>query len=307
MKKKFLLLLTSFLLLVLLVMPSCQPSSASQGKSIVVTYAVLGSVVKDLVGDKATVTVSIPNGLDPHEFEPSAKDIEAINKADLIVENGLDLEAGMTKTIEAAVNSGVKVFIATDHIELRYVEDHEEIHEHDSDHVHAAGAADPHFWLDPLQMKSVVSALVPVLEENLGIDVSERAALLEQELDNLDGEISNLVAQIPAADRKLVTGHESMGYFARRYDFQMVGVIIPSLSSQAGVSAADMADLKEAIEENQVSAVFSELGTSSVVADTIARETGVKVVELITHALPEDGSYLTFMRDIATVIVDALK
>ncbi len=87
--------------LLLFSMMACQPTANNNTgkKSIVVTYSILGSVVKDLVGDKATVTVSIPNGLDPHEWEPSAKDIETINKADLVVENGLGLEGGMEKTL----------------------------------------------------------------------------------------------------------------------------------------------------------------------------------------------------------------
>ena len=108
-------------------------------------------------------------------------------------------------------------------------------------------------------------------------------------------------------DRKLVTGHESMGYFAQRYGFKLVGVIIPSLSSQAEVSAADLAALKKAIQDNQVKAIFTELGTSPAVAKAIGDETGVKVVELTTHALPSDGSYFTFMRNLANVITNALK
>jgi hypothetical protein len=74
------------IMLVLVGTLSCQTSTTSYQKSIVVTYSILGSIVKELVGDKATVTVSIPNGLDPHEWEPSARDIETINKADLVIE-----------------------------------------------------------------------------------------------------------------------------------------------------------------------------------------------------------------------------
>ncbi len=98
-----------------------------------------------------------------------------------------------------------------------------------------------------------------------------------------------------------------MGYFAQRYNFKLVGVIIPSLTSQAEVSAADLADLKKAIQDNQVKAIFTELGTSPAVAKAIGKETGVKVVELTTHALPPDGSYFTFMNNIAKVITDGLK
>ena len=100
---------------------SCQQITPNAKKSIVVTYSILGSIVKELVGDQASVTVSMPNGLDPHEWQPSAKDIETINKADLVVENGLGLEGGMQKTLAAAKGSGVKFFTAADHIVVRHV------------------------------------------------------------------------------------------------------------------------------------------------------------------------------------------
>jgi len=262
-------------------------------------------MVKELVGDKATVTVSVPNGLDPHGWEASAKDIEAINKADLVVENGLGLEGGMEKTLQAARDSGVKFFTASDYITVRHVGPGEGIPSGDPDQV--IGAPDPHLWMDPIAIESIVSGLASVLMKDLNLDVSSQAADLENRLDSLNTEIAGTVAAIPQENRKLVTGHESMGYFAQRYGFKLVGVIIPSLSTQAEVSAGDLAALKTAIEDNQVKAIFTELGTSPAVAKAIGDETGVKVVELTTHALPNDGSYFTFLRNIASVIANALK
>ncbi len=298
-------LISALVAALLLATSSCQPAKISEKKSIVVTYSILGSIVKELVGDMATVTVSVPKGLDPHEWEPSARDIETMNRADLVIENGLNLEGGMEKTLQAAKKNGVKFFTASDYIAVRHVGPGEGIPAGDPDQV--IGAADPHLWMDPLTVKSAVSALAPALIKDLNLDVASRATDLESRLDGLNAEVANTVAQIPQQDRKLVTGHESMGYFARRYGFKFVGVIIPSLSSQAGVSAADMAALKKAIEDNQVRAIFTELGTSPAVAKVIGDETGVKVVELTTHALPGDGSYFTFMKNIANTITDALK
>ena len=98
-------------LILLFSFSGCRSANVSTGKkSIVVTYSILGSIVKDLVGDKANVTVSIPNGLDPHEWEPSAKDIETINKADLVIQNGLGLEGGLEKTLEAGGKQWSKIF-----------------------------------------------------------------------------------------------------------------------------------------------------------------------------------------------------
>jgi zinc/manganese transport system substrate-binding protein len=130
---------------------------------------------------------------------------------------------------------------------------------------------------------------------------------LDGRLESLDKEIMSAVNTLPQANRNLVTGHESMGYFAQRYGFKLVGAIIPSITTQADVSASDLAQLKKLITDNQVKAVFTELGTPKSVADTIGSETGIKVIELATHNLPPDDSYFTFVRNMANSIVDGLK
>jgi zinc/manganese transport system substrate-binding protein len=298
----------AFLLVLVLVLTTlaCQPVKENNGKkTIMVTYSILGAVVKDLVGDQADVSVSIPNGLDPHEWEPSARDIEAINKADLVVRNGLGLESGMEKSLSAAKNQGVRIFTASEHIDIRYVGAGEGIPSDDPDQ--AVGAADPHLWTDPAALISVVEALDDELQQQFGMDVSARAADLKNRLNALNTQVAGLVAAVPPDQRKLVTGHESMGYFARQYGFKLVGVIIPGLSTQAGVSASNLAELKKTIAENRVRVIFTELGTSPAVAKAIGDETGARVVELSTHVLPADGSYFTFLLDMARVITGALK
>jgi len=278
---------------------------APESKTIVVTYSVLGSVVTDLVGDKATVIVPMPNGQDPHEWEPSAKDIEAFMHADLIVENGLGLEGGLEKTLAQARESGVKFFTASDHIDIRHVGEGEGLPTGDPDQ--AVGAEDPHLWMDPIDIKQVADALAEHIKTDLGIDVSNRAKDLDNRLDTLDKEISDDVSALPKANRKLVTGHESMCYFAQRYGFKLVGALVPSLSTEAEASAAELASLKQAIKDNQVKAIFTELGTPKSVSNAIGQDSGAKVVELTTHSVPEGGDYFTFMRNIAQTIVSALK
>jgi len=228
-------------------------------KTIVVTYSILGSLVQELVGNQANVIVSMPNGQDPHEWEPSAKDIETLTHADMIVQNGLGLEGGMEKALAQAETAGVKFFTASDHITIRTVGTGEGIPSGDPDQ--AIGAQDPHLWTDPLTMKQVVDALSVSLKDDLGLDVSANAAQLDQKLDDLNNEISAEVESLPAERRVLVTGHESLGYFAQRYNFKLVGAIIPSLTSDAEASASDMSTLAAQIEASQVPAVFTELGT----------------------------------------------
>ena len=111
-----------------LAVAACTGTGASAppaGPSVVVTYSVLGAVVTDLVGDRADVTVLMGNGVDPHDWSPSAKDIERVMKADVVVANGLGLEEGLEKTLDEAEKAGVAVFHATDHITVREVGDAE--------------------------------------------------------------------------------------------------------------------------------------------------------------------------------------
>jgi zinc/manganese transport system substrate-binding protein len=284
----------------------CSALGGGSGKpSIVVTYSAMGSLVRELVGDKADVKVPMPDGQDPHEWEPSARDIQTFNNAKLIVRNGLDLEGGLEKTLEEAEKRGVKMFVASEHIQVRRIGPGEGIPSNDPDQQ--TGAEDPHIWMDPLTMKQVVAALATQINEDLGMNVSDQAASLSTRLDQLDAEVRQTTSTIPADKRKLVTGHESLGYFAQRYQFKLVGAIVPSVSSQAETSAADLAALRRVIQENGTPAIFTELGTSPAVAQSIGRETGAKVIELTTHSLPKDGSYFTFMRDMARVITDGLK
>lgn len=267
--------------------------------AVVVTYPVLGAVVADLVGDRAAVTILMGNGVDPHDWSPSARDIERVDKADLVVANGLGLEEGLEKPLAEAEKRGVVVFRATDHVTVR------------RRGTDAAGAGsgdggDPHFWVDPLAMRDVVLALAPALE-SVGVDVADRAPALATRLADLDAATRATLAVVPEARRLLVTGHESMGYFADRYGFRLVGAVVPGLTSQGEVSAGQLADLRAAIVSAGVTVIFTEIGTPAAVVEAIGRETGAAVVALPSHTLPADGSYATFIGQIATAIATALR
>jgi zinc/manganese transport system substrate-binding protein len=298
---------------------AAQSPAAGEPLEIVVTTSILGAVVSDLVGDRADVQVLMSNGVDPHDWSPSAQDIEAVYGADLVVENGLGLEESLHDALEEAAANGVTVFAATDVIELRAVtegdpadEHHDEEEHTDAEGSHAPGEEDhdhgvwdPHFWTDPVAMRTVVDALGPVIG-GLGVDVSDRQTELGLRLDALDREVETIVATIPEDRRKLVTGHESMGYFADQYDLQLIGAVIPGLSSQGEVSARELAAISQKIRDEGVTVIFTEIGTPQSVVDAIAGETGVAVVALPSHNLPEDGSYETFIRDIANAVASAL-
>ena len=328
MRRHSLALLASASALVLAACGSDDTTGSSTGSSptIVATHSVLGAIVSDLVGDLAEVRVLIPNGVDPHEWEPSAKDVEAINEAALVVANGLNLEEGLDSILDAAESP---VFYATDHVEplsgshddhahgdeskpdddhaheseAKPADDHNQgEHAHD-DHDHDGG--DPHFWTDPLAVAEVVEHLGEELT-SLGLDVAERAETLIADLTALDTEVRESLSVIPVEDRVMITGHVSMAYFAAHYDFELIGSIVPSLSSSAEATAANLADLKEAIAAEGVSVIFAELGAPDDVVEALASETGVRVVVVSSHLVPDDNTYRSFLLQLASEVRDAL-
>lgn len=264
--------------------------------SIVVTYSAIGDVVSRLVGGAATVTVLIPNGQDQHDFMPSAQDVETINNASLVVSNGLDLEEGLEDSLLQAEKSGVAIFHIADHVTLRSLTSQEEDYDH--------GTEDPHVWLDPETLAEAIPALVKALQLATGKEFTAEATAIVGELTALSAKVRDIMTTVDEC--KLVTGHDSLGYFAARYGCTVIGAVIPGFSTAAEASAGSLADLKIVAQENGVKALFTELGTPADVAAQIAKEVGVDVVELSTHVLPENGGYDEMMTQLATAIAGGL-
>ena len=274
-------------------------------RSVVATTEVLGSIVSQVVGEAAEVTVIMPSGANPHSYEASARDAERILGADVVVSNGLELEEALVSVLESAEDEGVTWFRAAEHITLRALEgDHaDEDDDHPDEHEH--GLEDPHIWTDPVAMADVVAALQPVLTE-AGLDVADTADALLADLAALDDEVVAILADIPAESRKLVTGHRSLGYFADRYGFEQVGTVIPSISTSGEPTARELSELIEAIRDNGVPVVFTEVGTPESVARAVADDSGAQLVPLSASQLPEGGTYQDLIRDIASTVDRAL-
>jgi len=263
----------------------------------VVTFPVLGAVVRDIVDDAATVTVLMPNGLDPHEWSPSARAVARMTHADLVVANGVDLEEGAKDALAEARRSGVPVFEAAAHVRTR-----------NTGHAEGGGEGtpDPHLWLDPLAVRDVATALVAQLRV-VGIEPVGRGQAAIDALTTLDGRVRELLAAIPPGQRRLVTGHDSMGWFADRYGFSLIGSMVPGLSSEAEVSAKQLSALRDAVRASGVPAVFTETGTPQRVARALSRAAHVRVVPLSTHRLPADGTYASFILNLASSVAGALR
>lgn len=279
-----------------------QTSGSEASTSVVVTTEVLGSVVRELVGDAATVTVLMEGGADPHTWQPSARDSERIFGADIVVANGLGLEEGLEAILARAESEGVLVFHATDHVDV--LAPGEDIAEHEDHHDHH-DEGDPHFWLDPLAMRDVVTALEPALA-SAGVDVVGRTGPMIAALDQLDAEVRETLSVIPAERRRLVSGHGSLAYLAARYGFEIIGAVIPGVSTSGEASVRDLADLVATVREAGATAIFSDSATPQSVARAVALDSGATIVELDVARLPDGGSYADLIRGIASTISEAL-
>lgn len=288
--------------------------ATSDRPQIVVTTSILGDIVRHAVGDEADVDVIMPSGADPHEFAASTRQAEAMTQADLLVVNGAGLEQGLSRLIDAARDDGTPVFVVADHVALRPLDG--EVHAPGDDEHEREGDDDPHIWTDPSMVEAAVRELAVELPELVDLAdpdaIAERAAAYAQDLDGLDSDITARLAAIPGDRRVLVTNHESLGYFARRYQFKIVGAVIPSLTTSAGASAGDLEELARVIRDEDVPAIFGETTQPNKLADALAAEVGgdVHVVELYTESLGEPGSgadtYVGMMRTDAERIVAAL-
>ncbi len=277
-------------------------SQATAGPHVVVTTNMLGDVVRNLVGPDAEVEVIMPPNADPHDFAASAQQAAAMREADALVVNGLGFEAGLVDTIEAAEGDGVPVITATDAVDPIAFGDE-------------VGTDDPHFFTDPVRMRQAAELIGAQLADEVpeldtpGVD--DRVTAYLGELDDLDADVRGLLEGIPSDDRVLVTNHEVFGYFADRYDFEVLGAVLPGGATLAEPSAADLAHLAQLIDERDVPAIFADTSSPSRVADALAAEgADVEVVELYSESLGKEGSpgdtYIGMQRSNAERIAAAL-
>jgi len=281
---------------------------------VVVTYSVLGAFVEQLVRGVADVVTIIPDGQDPHDFEPSPRDIELINNATVVVANGLNLEEGLDDALATAAANGTTVFYIADHVtvlDIVDVNDHsahghshpgaQSDHSHD-DHEHSD---DPHVWLSPATMLEAVPALTTVISAALTVDLTAASEAFASELAAVDVELGALFDEL--SDCQLVTGHNELGYFAERYDCTVIAAILSSPSTTAEESASNVEFVIDVIKTHNARAVFTSLGTNPAVARQVADEVGVPLVEISTHYLGTTASYIEFVRQLGTTIAVSLR
>ncbi len=288
--------------------------------TVVVTYSVLASVVSELVEGAANVVTLIPDGQDPHEFEPSAKDLETINNAALVVANGLDLEEGLGDALANAQQAGVNVFYLADQVTVLDIVDvndhsnHGHVHrgadashgdDEDSDDEHGdEHSEDPHFWLSPHTVREALPALAKAASDALEVDLAAAQLALDDELAALDTELLSLFSAIDNC--QLVTGHNELGYFVDRYGCTVVAAIISSASTNAEASARNTEFVIDVIKTHSAKVIFTSLGTNPKTAEQVAKEANAKLVTISTHFLGTSNDYVAFMRALGTTIATSL-
>ncbi|QYG92471.1 zinc ABC transporter substrate-binding protein [Iamia sp. SCSIO 61187] len=320
--------------LALLVAAACgsEDATADDGRpTVVATTSILGDVVSEVVGDAARVVVVMPAGADPHDFQPSAQQVNQIRSADALVTNGGGFEVGLLATLESA-EGDVPTIHALDTVDALTFgatapeevhaddaeghEDEEEAEEGAPDpHAHD-GDDDPHFFTDPDRVADAAEGIAAFLADEVPAlatdEVADHAAAYVDELRALAAEVEETLAPIPPERRVIITNHEVFGYFADRYDFEVVGAVVPGGGTGAEPSAAELDDLAHLIEEEGVPAIFADASSPARLADALAAEVGgdVEVVSLFTESLGEEGSgaetYAGLVRTNAERIAEAL-
>ena len=274
---------------------------ASDGPYVVATTGIWADVVGQVACDGTlAVRTLLPAGADTHAYEPSLREREVLDGAALVVANGLGLEEGLDDTLATVADGGVPLFRIGDHVEAL-----------DGDEESEDGA-DPHVWFDPTRVRAALPALGDALVA-AGADgdrIDACVTATQEDLTALDADVATTLDAVPADRRVLVTNHDSLGYLADRYDFTVLGSILPSTSTLTEASPGQLEDLGEAIATEGVPAIFTETISSADDAEALADRLGVDVVELYTESLGEPGSgvesYADFMRFDAEAIADAL-
>ena len=263
-----------------------QRESTDSVPRVIATTSILGDVVGRIGADGIEMDVMIPPGVDPHDFSPSAQQVAAISSADLIVANGLGLEEGLEDVLEQAESEGIEVVRAGDEVDPLSASDESEAADHEGH------GFDPHFWQDPVRMKAAVAAINRSLTD-IGVEgASAGAAEYQAALDAIHAEIVAILAPISPERRLLVTNHDAFAYFADRYDFEVIGTIVPGGSTLAEPSSSEIAALVATIVANDVPAIFVENIDDNGLAQVLAEETGraIEVVQLVSDALGDPGS-----------------
>jgi ABC-type Zn uptake system ZnuABC Zn-binding protein ZnuA len=256
------------LALLLIVLAACGGTSGGgDAPTVVATTTQLADMARNIAPDAKVTAILAPN-TDPHEYEVRPDDVKALASADIVLRSGGEVDAWLSGALDAA---GV-----------------------DEQDVVDTGAAaglegdDPHWWQDPVRAERAVAAIGRAFA---AAGLQDRSAAYAARLKRLDAGVRSCMDKVPAGERKLVTSHDALGYYAKRYDIRVIGAVIPALTTAAQPSAGDVAHLVATIEREGVKTIFAESSVNPKVEEAIARETGAKIgPALWADSLGPEGS-----------------
>jgi zinc/manganese transport system substrate-binding protein len=288
-------------LAVVLSLVAARQSRAADRLKVVATTAQIAALTSAVAGNLIELKGLIPAGVDPHEFEPTASDLVAVEGATLVLRHGIGLDDWLDRTLKA----GKRATVATVTRGVRLQKGEED----------GKMVDDPHVWHDPANAKKMVDNIVAALvrvDSAHKTDYETKATAYKKRLDEARVQVQAILNEIPVGSRKLVTNHDALGYFAKAFGLRTVGAVIPSVSTQAEPSAGETVKLLQTIRREKVKAIFAESNVNPKLAETLAKEAGVKIVEdLYGDSLGPAGSGAETVEGMwlanARKIADALK
>lgn len=272
-------------------------SAAQQGQlRVIATTTHVADLARAVGGHRARVASLLTPASDPHDYEPRPSDARALADADLVLRSGGDIDEWLTGLVETVGTEAATVSLMKS---VRTIDGGD-------------GEADPHWWQDPTNAMAAVAEIRAAMaaadpEGRETYEANAEAYLAE--LRALDESIADCMGSIPPSERKLVTTHDALGYFAQRYDIEVVGLIVPALTTRAQASAGEVAELTRAIEDEGVRTIFPESQLPAGLEQAVADQAGVQVGPgLWTDTLGPPGSraagYLEAMRFNAQAMAD---
>ena len=276
---------------------------ANDKLQVIATTNIVADIVSEIGSDSIELIPLLPLGADPHTYTISPQDMVAATDAHVIFANGVNLEAEFLP--ELIQHSEAPVIYVSQGIELRALGE-DETREHED--------ADPHTWTTPTNaivfihnIEHALSAADPANAETY----QANAEKYEAELEALDEWIEEQISTIPVNNRKLITDHDTFGYFTNRYGLEQIGAVIPGFSTASEPSAQELAALEDMIREHEVRTVFVGTTVNPSLAQQVAEDTGIQLITLYTGSLGPAGSgvetYRHYIRHNTTAIVEGLR
>ncbi len=257
-----------------------QDGQSNDRLRVVATTMQLQDFARQVGGERVEVTGILDADAEPHEYEPTPSDAEAVSAADVVVSNGANLDGWLDDLLEQAGAEAPRVE-ATRGVPLLPTEEE-------------GFPGDPHAWHDPALAKRMVANLAAGLaraDPPGAVDYRRNAETYAEQIDRMATKIRDGFAAVPPGRRNLVTSHDAFGYFARAYDIEVVGSVLPTVTTESEPSAKQIRRLVEEIRAQGVTTIFTEEALEPRLERRVAEEAGARVsTSLYADALGPPGS-----------------